>query len=128
MRTASTATQKLNWRDEPKQSRLGTGGQKMANEKRLIYADDAIELINGLESLPWEEETEEMVNSLATVDAVEVVHGRWINKTKEIHGMVDERNDCSNCGQVYWFACPDFNYCPNCGADMRERINNEEVR
>jgi hypothetical protein len=60
----------------------------------------------------------DMVIDAPTVDAVEVVHGRWINRTKVVHNMVDERNDCSNCGQVYWFAVPDFNYCPNCGAKM----------
>lgn len=61
---------------------------------------------------------EELITTMPKADAVEVVHGRWINKTKDINGMVEERNDCSACGQTYWFACPDFYYCPNCGAIM----------
>ena len=103
----------------------------MATEKRLISVDDFIEDIKteitnlameGLKGTPRPREELyaiiDRINEQPTVDAVEVVHGRWVNKTKEVHGMVDERFDCSNCGQVYWFACPDFNYCPNCGAKM----------
>lgn len=45
----------------------------MASEKRMVYAEDVATLINGLESLPWEEETDYLVESLTTVDAVEVV-------------------------------------------------------
>jgi hypothetical protein len=106
----------------------------MANEKRLdlINKWDVVNKLIQLENNyqfykgQWDAdvlyrricELEIGIGKTPTVDAVEVVHARWINKTKEIHGMVDERNDCSNCGQVYWFACPDFNYCPNCGAKM----------
>ena len=97
----------------------------MANEKRLIDANalkDALRTNEGAKALGHSIyklfAVDEIIDQMPTVDAVEVVHGRWINKTKEIYGMVDERNDCSNCGQVYWFACPDFNYCPNCGAKM----------
>lgn len=44
----------------------------MANEKRLIDANDVKELINGLSELPWEEEVDHLVDELPTVDAVEV--------------------------------------------------------
>lgn len=71
------------------------------------------------------------------VDAVEVVHGRWLDRPKnqgwkdeEIGtvGMVDGEPwsscYCSECGE--WLVASDEysvkgNYCPNCGADMRER-------
>ena len=45
----------------------------MATEKRLIDANDVKELINGLSELPWEEEVDYLVDTLPTVDAVEVV-------------------------------------------------------
>lgn len=66
------------------------------------------------------------VNNIKPVDAIEVIHAHWINKTKDINGMVDERWDCSNCWQVYWFACPDFNFCPNCGAQMDQQVTRHE--
>ena len=80
----------------------------MANEKRLIYADEVVELINGLESLPWEEETEDLVNSLTTVDAVEVVHGHW--------AIINE--NCCVCSACHKHSIQDYYYCPNCGAKM----------
>ncbi len=86
----------------------------MANEKRLLckkcdhylvckYADN---------------ETEECSQYKApTVDAVEVVHGRWIFKHNPITDPKKYfiRIVCSKCnlhtGQT-------SNYCPNCGAKM----------
>lgn len=48
----------------------------MATEKRLVYAEEVMALICGMDSLPWEESAQEMVESLTTVDAVEVVRCR----------------------------------------------------
>jgi hypothetical protein len=42
--------------------------------KRVVYAEDVKELINGLCSLPWEHEIDYLVNSLPTVEAEPVVH------------------------------------------------------
>ena len=43
----------------------------------------------------------------------ELVHGRWIHRP-------DERR-CPFCGYHYsYFGGKDYNYCPNCGADMRD--------
>ena len=56
-------------------------------------------------------------------DAVEVVHGRW--EKAEYHGFLR----CSECKDVYiddtWVTDGKWNYCPNCGADMRERKDND---
>ena len=46
-----------------------------------------------------------------TVDAAEVVHGRWI--PSENGGY-----HCSVCDKRFGFVF-DNHYCPNCGADMR---------
>ena len=59
-----------------------------------------------------------MLNEAPTIDAVEVVHGEWIKR----HGTIN----CSVCKRSNWSACFEdtvrsFNFCPNCGADMRER-------
>lgn len=50
-----------------------------------------------------------------TVDAVEVVHGRW--EWKPQNEML-WRLQCSVCGSEDG-ANEEYHYCPNCGADMR---------
>ena len=48
-----------------------------------------------------------------TVDAVEVVHGRWeryIVEEEDVHYYT-----CSVCN---YMAIPRYNYCPNCGVKM----------
>jgi hypothetical protein len=93
----------------------------MANEKRLIDANALMErlkfkrrnsevgLHRGLQSAMTQCE------KAPTVDAVEVVHGRWIETKNGFH--------CSNCKrkpgrhqtkQGAYLS----NYCPNCGAKM----------
>ena len=81
----------------------------MATERRLIDADKARVVAQRIYSDPVLIHTIlNTLNNTPTVDAVEVVHGRWKNGT------------CTNCGQVD-FSKP--NYCPNCGADMRGNGN-----
>ncbi len=49
-----------------------------------------------------------------TVDAVEVVHGWWI----EMPSMEPDYM-CSECGRTYaWWEPSEAHYCPNCGAKM----------
>ena len=50
-----------------------------------------------------------------TVDAVEVVHGRWI--LKETCGAHTEKFHCSVCDKIPKSLCTE-DYCPNCGAKM----------
>ena len=45
----------------------------MANEKRLIYLEDAKEALTGWDTDPTDEEIEYTLDNLLTVDAVEVV-------------------------------------------------------
>lgn len=54
-----------------------------------------------------------------TVDAVPVVHGRWIHDGQRINGGIDWCH-CSECGKSDNF-CARTNYCPNCGAKMDEK-------
>ena len=94
----------------------------MANEKRLIDANalkEGLKSLTGmftdeigfavcLESVLWKADAQ------PTVDAVEVVHGRWQN------WHYDPCEDCyvhtcSKCGGTNERIKP---YCPNCGAKM----------
>ena len=88
----------------------------MANEKRLIDANALLEQMQY--RLPHNDRIAEIINTCVeiarkavinapTVDAVEVVHGRWLEG--------NSRQPCSVCryrGMKSW------NYCPNCGAKM----------
>lgn len=78
---------------------------------RLIDAEDVKELLKGLDSLPWEEEVDYIVDGLPTIEAEPVRHGRWLSCGfgKEIK--------CSVCGCELgdvW----EHRYCPDCGAKM----------
>jgi hypothetical protein len=54
------------------------------------------------------------IDNAPTVDAVEVVHGWWI----ELPGMEPDYK-CSECGRSYaWWEPSEAHYCPNCGAKM----------
>lgn len=53
------------------------------------------------------------IEDAPTVDAKPVVHGEW-----DFIGDYDSR--CSVCGEEYCIGPnEDYNFCPNCGADMR---------
>lgn len=71
-----------------------------------------------------------MVNSVKTVDAVPVRHGKWIkgSETKRVkenrYGVLFDAYYCSACeSEAYWDSDNGqilFHYCPNCGARMDE--------
>ena len=50
-----------------------------------------------------------------TVDAVEVVHGRWDHHASMARTPFAMNYDCSVCGNE---SAETTNYCPNCGAKM----------
>ena len=90
----------------------------MATEKRLIDANVVMEQRTYL----WDEALGtcecvlvEDIADAPTVDAVEVVHGRWIEDT------ATDMIACTECGHAWNIIdnCTEtFNYCPNCGAKM----------
>jgi len=62
------------------------------------------------------------VRNLPTADVKPVIRGKWINTY--IQGVHHYR--CTNCGEyieAIWMANFDYNFCPNCGADMRRGEN-----
>ena len=96
----------------------------MANEKRLIDANALEKHIGDCYGYPAVDILHEIA-TFPTVDAVEVVHGRW-----EYHDPVSPNCFCSVCHyDAPWDDFGDYhavrtNYCPNCGADMRDGDGN----
>jgi hypothetical protein len=102
----------------------GTGGQKMANEQRLIDANAMV----ALEDLHYEYDPVRdgcawyraadvwaCIENEPTVDAEEVVHAYWTGS--RFNPMTDEYEEyCSNC--CAWSSEYGKPYCPNCGAKM----------
>jgi hypothetical protein len=103
------------------------GMQKMATEKRLIDANKLPYSIAVDDSgKPIFYVKAEDIDKAPTVDAVEVVHGEWIDgyamhDGKEVYKSID----CSHCEEIfkieshdreYWKAR--FKVCPFCGAIM----------
>lgn len=86
---------------------------------RLI---DANALFAEFENVDWynnadrDEIAEPLILQAPTIDAVSVVHGKWIKR----HGIIN----CSVCKRSNWSACFEdtvrsFNFCPSCGAKMK---------
>ena len=97
----------------------------MANEKRLIDANRAMEIVRDqgiacLNAYPLTNYATLILREAPTVDAVEVVHGHWISKGYKI--------ECSVCEHRVFLGTRDSvihteeknacKYCPNCGAKM----------
>ena len=59
----------------------------------------------------------QLLTEQTTVDAVEVVHGQWIevNQRKDPEGWIECDYKCSICEEICWEG---GNYCPNCCAKM----------
>ena len=105
----------------------------MANEKRLIDANAlnrkkkySFQTVGGcFHKSEWFIKADDLF-SAPTVDAVEVVHAKWLDG----YGVCDNKKsyisiDCSNCGEYFKIPGVDediekwkkrFAYCPFCGA------------
>jgi rubrerythrin len=87
----------------------------MANEKRLIDANKMREdwLENGENEYVYDTNAVlDSIDAQPTVDAVEVVHGRWERVKFFANATL---HNCSICGHA---EIRTYNYCPNCGAKM----------
>ena len=86
---------------------------------RYIDADELIfiGLDNPDDDHLFEFVPKEFIDNAPTADVVEVVRGEWIEDIAyyDDDGCPCIVTRCSNCGEAY----PTYNYCPNCGADMR---------
>ena len=59
------------------------------------------------------------IETVPSVDAVPVVHGRWVADPED-----DGVYSCSECGRYEFYESA---FCPNCGADMRKDGNDHEA-
>ena len=93
----------------------------MANEKRLIWDEDAKRHLIALavghhtETLHIDMILNAILHHAPTVDAVEVVHSKWIFNS-------DGSGTCKHCHRTTknaWDYDRCMNFCPGCGADMR---------
>ena len=97
---------------------------------RLIDADALLNELGDIWNIPkdWDGDIDEtcetafdVIENAPTVEAKSVVHGKWV------HGY-----NCSECGWSYMdYADADSypasgnplpNFCGNCGADMRKKV------
>lgn len=63
---------------------------------------------------------ETVIDDQPTVDAVPVVHGRWIDEGQYGDNFPHHAWRCSECGEhVIEIDTSWYKYCPNCGVDMR---------
>lgn len=100
---------------------------------RLINADeiqytkdwvvtDKIPKVGGYKAKAIYRVTKEEIDAMPTVDAVPVVHGRWIyHPDWQADGECGY--ECSECGRGVEV---DYAYCPNCGAKMNEEDNEQK--
>ena len=86
----------------------------MANEKRLIYLEDAKEALTGWETDPTDEEIEYTLENLPTVDAVEVVRCKdctfcKVDNTVYLKDVFGNENDTPryHCLMGYGYNKPD---------------------
>ena len=57
-----------------------------------------------------------------TVDAVKVVHGRWVQCFEDWRKQMGG-DECSLCGFQIYGSVSYFKYCPHCGAKMDGDVN-----
>ena len=89
----------------------------MANEKRLIDANALQEHIGDCFGYPAVDILHEIA-IFPTVDAVEVVHGKWTPNFEYDFDRGEHRLVGYHCDQCGIWTLHKSNYCPNCGAKM----------
>ena len=103
----------------------------MATEKRLIYMDDTMDRLRAYADRKHQAGHTELANGILKavnyihneirrVDAVEVVHGRWIKRT-EVFGEIY----CSECKTIEKTTDSNFKtpFCPWCGTKMDMEVD-----
>ena len=89
---------------------------------RMINADVLKQHIDKLPALPDgnfagnHSALKALINMQPTVDAVPVVHGRWIYHVDDLF-PADNTQECDQCHEEQPLTCDD-NFCPHCGAKM----------
>ena len=109
----------------------------MIDEKKLIkdilQHEDALKDANYVYKNGYETRQKEIIDIIerqTTVEAVQVVHGEWLDFYGDY--STAECDQCAECYEVspdsepkkeYFEAFKQcYNFCPNCGADMRKKV------
>ena len=95
--------------------------EKLPSKKRLIDANALIKEANADGAYGYVDAKQ--IADAPTIDAVEVVHGRWLGWGKSGTPTYENYGTCSVCGEDAEIYTEHRNYCPNCGAKMDEDIN-----
>ena len=85
---------------------------------RLIDADIFLKTTRFQEGRYPCKDIVEDIESQPTVDAVPVVHGRWIEKQEPIPWCEDDVDVFTVCSICNCCSIGESYYCPNCGAKM----------
>ena len=93
-----------------------------ADELKAVYVPSDIE---GFETMMVPVEVViQNIDDMPTVDAVPVRHGRWVMMEGEL-AFWDERSECS---KKILHRTPYYDFCPNCGANMRKDGDDEQTK
>lgn len=107
---------------------LSLASKTLANDTPYNQSDDLISrsaLLNQIDTTDWSD-VRLLVEDAPTVEP-ERPQGKWI-QTEVIdddseYGVNGDASECSNCKHIenshYWTTTY-YNFCPNCGADMRK--------
>ena len=93
---------------------------------RLIDADALKAHIDKLPALPdgnfagTHSALKALINMQPTIDAVPVVRGKW-----RLYSPLTDTYECDKCGYQVIDESFRTNFCPNCGADIREEDDHE---
>ena len=95
----------------------------MTDKKQLIYKEDLIAEYDRVH-IGEPGNARKLMEDAPTVDAVEVVHGRWTHDAVQTCVLFDDSfpvwvdvMQCSVCNE-YIEGSHGTSYCPNCGAKM----------
>lgn len=94
----------------------------MKNEMRLIDANALHNVFDAMHAIPGGSHFDHLVllgikkyiDDAPTIDAVPVVHGRWV----KTHTTEENVWNCSACGYPVGIWTAWSRFCPNCGARM----------
>ena len=65
------------------------------------------------------------IDEMPAADVRENIHGEWINHFDDLF-PAESTQECSVCHAEQGLGMIDENFCPNCGAEMRERNQKNE--
>lgn len=90
---------------------------------RLIDADALMRKFKTASPMAIDGRARQIVNDMPTIESRK--RGRWIDREENMEGMTLMIKRCSECGaskpmKIFRLEDYKFNFCPNCGADMRE--------